>query len=130
MRSPLTAAGEPMALQAAEVSVDGGVDLTLMRATSVHYAAPPEKSGGSSSYGGLIAFTIAEAGTYRIALGAGAWIDVLKDGKAVTSSAHGHGPACSGIRKIVDFPLSPGRYILQIAASTDPDLPLLLSRVS
>ena len=38
-------------------------------------------------------------------LSAGAWIDVVKDGAQVASSAHGHGPACSTLRKQVAFEL-------------------------
>ena len=66
-------------------------------------------------------------GTYRVALGAGAWVDMLRDGKAIASTAHGHGPACSGIRKIVDFPLTPGSYVLQLAGSPDANIPVLVA---
>ncbi len=64
-----------------------------------------------------------------MALGSGAWIDILKGGKAVASTAHGHGPDCTGIRKMVDFPLTPGRYTLQIAANGEAALPLLVARL-
>ncbi len=30
------------------------------------------------------------------------------------SGAHAPGPACSGIRKTVQFPLQPGRYVIQL----------------
>jgi len=45
----------------------------------------PEKPGDTSRFADCSAFPFGTAGTYRVALGAGAWIDVLKDGKAVTS---------------------------------------------
>jgi hypothetical protein len=32
----------------------------------------------------------------------------------VKSVTHGHGPACSGIRKMVEFEVTQGRYQLQI----------------
>ena len=41
------------------------------------------------------------------------WIDVLpgaEGGEALKSVAHGHGPDCSTIRKIVRFQLPPGSY--------------------
>ena len=63
-----------------------------------------------------------------MALGSGAWIDVVKDGKAIESTAHGHGPDCSGVRKVVDFPLQPGSYTLQVAANGQAQLPLLVTR--
>lgn len=39
--------------------------------------------------------------------------------RARQSVEHGHRPQCSGIRKIVDFELSPGRYPLQLSASKE-----------
>ncbi|ABE63535.1 hypothetical protein Nham_2757 [Nitrobacter hamburgensis X14] len=63
---------------------------------------------------------VREAGTYRVALDSAAWIDLVRGRQAVISIAHGHGPACTGIRKIVDFPLAPGLYTLQIAANGQP----------
>ena len=41
-------------------------------------------------------------------------VTVKRDGKIVKSATHGHGPACSGIRKMVEFDVTPGRYLLQI----------------
>jgi hypothetical protein len=41
------------------------------------------------------------------------------NGTAVVSAAHSHGPACSGVHKIVDFVLAPGTYILQISGNAD-----------
>jgi hypothetical protein len=64
--------------------------------------------------GSAMTIEIAEAGTYGVAIDTGAWIDVSRDGQALRSTAHGHGPACSTIRKIVDFRLEPGRYTIQL----------------
>lgn len=128
-RTPLTAAAGEKQISKAMLTIGQGVDAALGSTAEVRYVVRPEKPGGSVSHGGMFGFTIADAGTYRVALGSGAWIDVLKDGKAVESSAHGHGPACTGIRKMVDFPLQPGRYVLQVAANGSPSLPLLLTRL-
>jgi len=95
----------------------------------VRYVVRPEKPGGSVSYGGVFAFTVTPPGRYRVALGSGAWIDVLADGKPATSVAHGHGPACTGIRKMVDFDLAAGRYVLQVAGNGTADLPLMVTKL-
>ena len=105
------------------------VDIHLLATPAVHYAVQPGKPGGSVSKGGIVTFDVAEAGTYRIALGAGAWLDVIEAGQAVTSSAHGHGPDCSGIRKMVDYPLKPGRHLLQLSASADPAISVLVTKL-
>jgi len=105
------------------------VTMALSPTPKVAYPVRPAKPGGSVSFGGLAGFTVREAGTWRVALGSGAWVDVVKDGKAAPSVAHGHGPDCSGIRKMVDYDLKPGRYTLQIAANGEDRLTLLVTRL-
>lgn len=99
-------------------------DVALVDATKVRYVLPLTRPATSGSNGGLVAFAVERAGTYEIALGTAAWIDVVGGtgsgtGVSLASSAHAHGPACSGIRKMVDFKLAPGAYVLQISASRD-----------
>ena len=57
---------------------------------------------------------VKKAGRLVVALDGGAWIDLVHEGAVVKSATHGHGPACSGIRKMVEFDVTPGRYLLQI----------------
>jgi hypothetical protein len=72
------------------------------------------------------AFTITKGGRYRVALDQAAWIDIVRDGKALTSVAHGHGPNCTTIRKIVDFDLTPGAYTLKLTKLTKASAKLML----
>ena len=126
-RTPLPAARDAKGLRRAALVPGAAIDAALLPTPDVHYVVRPEKPGGSVSYGGLYALVISRPGTYRVALGAGAWIDLLKGKKAVVSTAHGHGPDCSGIRKMVDFPLARGRYVLQIAANGEAALPVMVA---
>lgn len=75
---------------------------------------------GTIPTGQAVTLRIAEAGTYGVALGIGAWIDVARDGRSLDSVGHGHGPACSTIRKIVDFRLEPGTYTVTLSRTTEP----------
>nr|WP_179220809.1 hypothetical protein [Sphingomonas laterariae] len=43
--------------------------------------------------------------------------------------ATAHGPACSGVRKMVDFRLKAGRHVLQIAGSASPAIALMVTRL-
>ncbi len=106
------AVGEAPELKPGQVA-----ELTLRPQAQVHFATPPGKVGTSDGFAGLFAFDVVRPGTWRVALGKAAWVDVVKDGVSIASTNHGHGPACTGIRKIVEFPLTPGRYLLQLAAS-------------
>jgi len=128
-RTTLAAAADAAGLAGATLAIGKPVDLTLLPTPNVRYAVRPENPGGSVSNGGLVGFAVERAGTYRIALGSAAWIDVIRDGAAVTSVAHGRGPACSGIRKMVDFALQPGSYALQIAGNGSPSLAVMIARL-
>lgn len=94
-----------------------GADLKLFRPLVLTTAAPgapaPAKPGRVAGIG----FTVAEAGAYTVALGGPGWIDVVPGvgGKPLESIAHGHGPDCTTIRKLVTFRLVPGAYRLQLS---------------
>lgn len=126
-RGTLTAATDPAGLDAATLTPGHAVTVTLAPTPAVHYLTQPEKPGGTVSSGGMLALTVAQAGRYAVALDSGAWVDVLRGKEPVISTAHGHGPACSGIAKMVTFPLTPGHYILQLAASGAPQVTVLVA---
>ena len=127
-RTPLMAATSAAGLGKAALTLGKAVTADLPQTPEVHFITQPEKPGGTVSHGGMFELKIDKAGTYLIGLGSGAWIDVLKDGKPLTSTAHSRGPECSTLRKMVDFPLEPGRYVLQVSANADAKLPILLAR--
>lgn len=102
---------------------------TLSPAAQVTFVPPLAKAAAVDTFGGLLAVDVTAAGRYRVALGAGAWIDVVRDGKALTSVAHGHGPECSGIRKMVDFDLAPGRYVLQLSGASDKAVTVMVVKL-
>ncbi len=126
---PAVAAADPVSAGKVGIAEGRAVEARLVKSAALRFAAQPEKAGASDSYGGLLTFTAKTSGTYRVALGSGAWVDVVRDGKPVTSSAHGHGPVCSGIRKMVDFPLTAGDHLIQIAGSATPAIRLLAVRL-
>lgn len=103
--------------RAAEWPVLGAVrtGLSLHRAESLRYWAAPERKPDVHKFGGMVPIKVEKAGRLVVALDAGAWIDLVRDGAVVKSAAHGHGPACSGIRKMVEFDVAQGRYLLQIS---------------
>jgi hypothetical protein len=92
-------------------------------------ATPLGRPAAAGDKGGLLGFHITLGGTYRIALGGKAWIDVVRTGRSLPSVAHAHGDPCSGVTKMVDFTLEPGDYILQLSDTPLPALPVLLTRL-
>lgn len=88
--------------------------LPLHKFESLRYGVAPERKPDVYKFGGMIPIDVKKPGRLIVALDAGAWIDLIRDGAVVKSVTHGHGPACSGIRKMVEFDVTQGRYQLQI----------------
>lgn len=124
---PAKASGDATALDGSALSVGRAATLALLPTSEIKFPAKPDNPGGSVSHGGLARLHVDRAGTYRVALGGRAWIDVVSGAKALKSVGHGHGPACSGIRKMVDFKLMPGDYVIQIAASGKPEIVVMVA---
>ncbi len=129
-KTKVEAATNPSGLDTPVATECKALDVALHPATAVTWVATPEKPPAASTFGGLLDLKPASAGTYVIAAGAGAgaWLDVLQDGKPIASNAHGHGPACSTIHKRVEFQLTPGRYVLQISGAPDAHIGVLFAR--
>lgn len=102
----------------------GGVMIRLIDAAKVRFAVPLGRPVVDGDKGGLVIMKIPVPGTYRIALQHKAWIDVMRGGKVIASTAHAHGAPCSGIAKQVDFVLPRGVYTLQLSAAADETIGL------
>ena len=109
------------------IAVGRAAELRLVPLDRLAPATPPSRDLNSGSNAGMALFQVMRPGTYRIALGAPAWIEVVRGGRALPSAAQGHGPACSGIRKIVDYRLASGRYVLQLTGAATNSLPVLIA---
>lgn len=122
----LTAWGAVMGVTMGPLVVGKGAGLALQPVKKVAFAPAPSRAPKPETFGGTYQFNVAAAGTYRIALSAGAWIDVIRDDKPLKSIAHTEGPPCSRIRKIVDFTLAPGRYTLQLSGAQKMPMRVLI----
>ena len=129
-KQDLAATAKEDGLASAALTVNHAAAVTLHPTRDVSFITQPDKPGGSVAHGGLLGVTIASAGTYQVNLSSGAWIDLVRDGKSVLSTAHAPGPACTGIRKKVQFPLQPGHYVLQISANADPTIAVMVSQAN
>ncbi len=57
-------------------------------------------------------------------------MDVFVAKDPVRSTAHGHGPDCTGIGKMVDFPLQPGDYLVQFSESLTPASEIMVVKLA
>jgi hypothetical protein len=124
------AAASPAGLAKAALTVGETARVTLLHTPAVSYRLRPEKPAAPDSYGGLLQLVVPARGTYRLVLGSRAWIDlVAPGGTPVASLAHSMGPACTGIRKMVDFTLDPGSYVVQLSGNAEPAISVLALRI-
>jgi hypothetical protein len=128
-RTPNAAVAAATELGKAAVVPGTAYDVSLAPTPAVTYPVVPTHPGATGSRGGLVRVAIATAGTYRVAIGAAAWLDMVQGTTTLPSVGHSHGPTCSGIRKMVDFALRPGSYTLQIVGNAEATLPLLIVRL-
>lgn len=90
-------------------------DLRLELTTK--FRRTPGKLPKAGTYGGMVPLIMPKSGPYLIALDVPAWIDVIEGGVPVASIDHARAEQCTGIHKIVRFPLMAGRHVLQISGS-------------
>jgi hypothetical protein len=71
--------------------------------------------------------TIRKAGTFGVAVDQQAWVDLYRGrGKPLEMASESRGPACSTIRKIVRYNLTPGTYRVTVTNMTAPRARLML----
>jgi hypothetical protein len=124
--APLAAAKGEADLGKAALKPGQAIKAGFSPVGQVKYRVPPEKADGPATFGGLYRLTIVEAGTYRVASSAAPWMDVFAPASSTptTTVRFGHGPACTGLGKMVEFALQPGDYLLQFSESltADPEI--------
>lgn len=120
---------------AAGITAGGGANIAPGQAVlvSLHPAkllrlAPNPQA--MTANGGTLTLNVAASGSYRLAIGGNAWVDLVRDGKALAPTAQARGPRCTGIGKTVDFALAPGRYTIQLTGSEAQDIALLVAEIA
>lgn len=78
----------------------------------------PDRAPAAGTFAGAFGFTVKTPGRYRVVVDGPVWIDVASSDRVMGSVAHGHAPACSGARKMVDFELSAGFHVVQLSGAT------------
>ena len=126
-QAALAAAG-PLAA-GASLPADAGARLKLAPFAEAKLALAPERPPKfSPSYAG--AFTLeapAAPAVYKVTLSAGAWIDVVQDGKFLKPIAFSEATGCANARKSVKFRLAAEPTTLQLTGVGDPDISIVVS---
>ncbi|MBS0252098.1 MAG: hypothetical protein JSR78_13650 [Proteobacteria bacterium] len=91
--------------------------LEPMSAVSFPVAPTGRHKLQGEAYGGIVNFDSPSSapGSYQVSMDAAAWVDVVKDGKALKPTAHSGKSDCDGLRKSVRFNLDPGPFTVEIS---------------
>lgn len=106
--------------------------LQLHRQAEVHFATAPQRSTlAEGSAAGIVEFTTAAAGLYRVNISDGSWLDLLdSDNQFVPAQAFHGRHQCMPLRKFVTYALEANsNYRIQFSGGTDVQLQLAVTRV-
>jgi hypothetical protein len=106
-----------------------GEALTLAPQNTVKLPKDPSRAPKfPNSYAGFVTLPApASAGTYRVTLTHGAWIDVVQDGHLLKATDHTGAMGCAGLAKSVKFDLAATPFTVEISSSTAPSVSLVVT---
>jgi hypothetical protein len=92
-------------------------ELTLAPQDTVKFILPPGKKAlPDGAFAGVMRFRVPSAGTYRVSLNQGLWVDVVGHQKLIESTDFTGAHDCSAPRKIVQYNLPAGEdLVLQLS---------------
>jgi hypothetical protein len=116
--TPLFAGSE--AKSAPRVLLDHLYEVKLLPQDKVVFPATPAKKPAAAGNAGVVTFTLAVPGAYRIALDMPVWIDVAANGALIPAKDFEGQHACAAPHKIVEFELKGTRpFFLQLSGAPD-----------
>ena len=92
---------------------------------------PGAKSTYTGSYSGLATFQVPESGSYRVAIDAPFWIDVVANGALLPAKDYQGQHSCNAPHKIVEFELPGSRLlVLQLSNAAQDQVRLTITPVA
>jgi hypothetical protein len=66
-------------------------------------------------------------GVYRVTLSDAGWIDVIQNGRELTSAAFTGAVGCEGVRKSVKFDLIADPFVIEVTGVTSPEIGIVVT---
>ncbi|HEY0145895.1 MAG: hypothetical protein WDN29_04840 [Methylovirgula sp.] len=106
-----------------------GENLTLVPQANAKLPQEPSRPPKfPDSYAGFVTLLApASAGTYKVTVAHGAWIDVVQDGHVLKATDHTGAVGCDGLTKSVKFDLAATPFTVEISSSTEPSVTLVVT---
>ena len=121
-RAALTAPDRAKLASGAELTAvpSTGVMLALVTPADAKLPTPPERAPKDGTFAGYASVKATpRAGVYTISLSAGAWVDVVQDGRFLKPKAFSGATDCDGIRKTMKYELSASPFVLQVSGTKE-----------
>lgn len=119
-RAKLASGSEQAALPSSAIT------LGLVAPSEAKLPTPPERAPKEGSFAGFTGIKAPKAGLYTISLSAGAWVDVVQDGRVLKPVAFSGATDCNGIRKAMKYELSGQPVVLQVSGARDNSLSIAI----
>ena len=127
-RAALTAPDRAQLASGADIAgpLPTSLTLSLQPSAEVRLPSPPDRNPATDTFAGFVNVKSPAAGTYTISLSAGAWVDVVQDGKHLEPKAFSGATDCSGIRKTMKFDLAASPFVVQISGAKENSIALAI----
>lgn len=101
--------------------------LTLKPMADAGLPSPPERAAAEGTFAGYLNVkTALPAGAYSISISAGAWIDVVQEGRYLKPKAFSGATDCAGIRKTMKFDLAASPFVVQVSGMKENTIALAI----
>jgi hypothetical protein len=112
-----------------EATLAAAVTLALVPFADAKLPAPPSRAPKfPDSYAGFVRVSaLPKAGTYRITLSHGAWIDVVQDGQELKPGAFTGAKGCDGLAKSVKFELAATPFVIELSGTSAQAIGLVVT---
>lgn len=87
---------------------------------------PPERAPKDGTFAGFLSSRGVTPGLYSVSLSAGAWLDVVQNGRFLKARSFSGVQGCDGIRKVVKFEFDNGPFTLQISGVASDSIAVAL----
>jgi hypothetical protein len=128
-RAALTAPDRAKLASGAELTAvpSTGMMLALVTPADAKLPTPPERAPKDGTFAGYASVKATpRAGVYTISLSAGAWVDVVQDGRFLKPKAFSGATDCDGIRKTMKYELSDKPFVLQISGTKENSIAIAI----
>jgi hypothetical protein len=128
-RAALTAPDRPSLTSGAEIAkpLPAAATVALRPIAEAGLPSPPERASAANTFAGFVTVNAPlPAGAYSISLSAGAWVDVVQQGRYLKPQAFSGATDCTGIRKTLKFDLAAGPFVIQISGMKEDAIALAI----